>query len=364
MFLQLENDHAFLLIMASDKDNLIFTNKLSSAINGALNDASFSNIFILVDENTKIHCLPLIEEYFPEPFQLIQIKAGEENKTLKTCELIWQSLTDANADRYALMINLGGGVICDMGGFCARTYKRGIQFWNIPTTLLSQIDASVGGKLGVDFGVFKNHIGLFSEPDMVFVDNLFFNTLPEDEIVSGFAEMVKHGLIRDREMFYELLEQNIADINWQKWVPRSVAIKQEVVEQDPTENGLRKILNFGHTIGHAIESYYLNKDNALKHGEAIAIGMVAETYISVTKKLLDENDGERIIQYLLKVFPKQAISQNAIDNIIKLAIQDKKNRNGSIYAVLLNAIGEAVYDVEITSDEISKSLNYYNQQIK
>ena len=350
--------------MATDKEKILFTNKLSVALTEALEGVTFSKMFVLVDENTKLHCLPRLEGYLPESLKLIQVKAGEENKTLATCQLIWQSLTDANADRQALMINLGGGVICDMGGFCARTYKRGIKFWNIPTTLLSQVDASVGGKLGVDFGDFKNHIGLFSEPDMVFVDSIFFNTLPEDEIVSGFAEMVKHALIRDKDMFYELLEQKIADIDWQQWVPKSVAIKQEVVGQDPTEKGLRKILNFGHTIGHAIESYYLTKENALKHGEAIAIGMVAETYLSITKNMLSDDDGEMIIQYLLKVFPKQKIDDNAINTIINLSLQDKKNKNGSIYAVLLNAIGEAVYDVEITGDEISTSLNYYNQLIK
>lgn len=362
--MQLENDHAFLLIMATDENKILFTNKLGKEINEKLKGVAFSKIFILIDENTKSHCLPLLELYLPAACWLIQIKAGEVNKTLDTCQLIWQSLTDANADRQALMINLGGGVICDMGGFCARTYKRGIRFWNIPTTLLSQVDASVGGKLGVDFGVYKNHIGLFSEPDMVFVDSIFFNTLPEDEIVSGFAEMVKHGLIRDREMFYELLEQNITDINWQKWVPRSIAIKQEVVGLDPTENGLRKILNFGHTIGHAIESYYLTKENALKHGEAIAIGMVAETYLSVYKGMLAKDDGDLIINYLLGIFPQKEIDKIAISAITDLALQDKKNMNGKINAVLLGNIGEAVYDSEITEDDIRISLAYYNQQLK
>ena len=175
--------------------------------------------------------------------------------------------------------------------------------------------------------------------------------------------MVKHALIRDRGMFNELLNQSITDIDWQKWVPKSVAIKKEVVEQDPTEKGLRKILNFGHTIGHAIESYYLNSDNALKHGEAIAIGMVAEAYLSVSKGMLPKDDGELITSYILKQFPAQEIDQNAISHIVDLALQDKKNMNGKIYAVLLGAIGEAVFDAEITDDDIRISLAYYNQQI-
>jgi 3-dehydroquinate synthase len=362
--LQLDFDLAFLLIMDSQKTNLLFTNEVADALETKLSEESFSMVFVLVDENTERHCLRIINKSLPEDYQLIVIKPGEENKTLATCEIIWQELTSANSDRHALVINLGGGVICDMGGFCARTYKRGIQFWNIPTTLLSQVDASVGGKLGVDFGVFKNHIGLFSEPDMVFIDSVFFNTLPEDEIVSGYAEMVKHALISDGEMFIELQEENLSSIDWQKWVPKSVAIKKAVVELDPTEKGLRKILNFGHTIGHAIESYHLDKSNSLKHGEAIAIGMIAETYLSHSKNLLSENDRDKVIQYLLKVFPQQEISENAIDPIISLALQDKKNIAGSIKAVLLNAIGEAVIDIEITENDISSSLNYYNQLIK
>ena len=350
--------------MDDQLNNILFTDEVANKLNLKLKNSSFSEVFVLVDENTEQFCLPIINKILPDNYKLVTIKSGEANKTLATCEFIWQQLTNTNADRQALLINLGGGVICDMGGFCARTYKRGIQFWNIPTTLLSQVDASVGGKLGVDFGVFKNHIGLFSEPDMVVIDSVFFNTLPAGEILSGFAEMVKHSLIRDGDMFAELRAQEIAAINWQKWVPKSVEIKKAVVEEDPTEKGVRKILNFGHTIGHAIESYHLDKTNSLKHGEAVAMGMIAETYLSYSKGFLSENDRDTIIQYLLGVFPQLEIEQSAIKPIINLALQDKKNVKGSIKAVLLNAIGEAVIDVEITEDDISESLNYYNQLLK
>jgi len=350
--------------MSAGKNNLVFTNEIGGLLRLSFEGDFFSNVFVLVDENTRRHCLPLIINHLPKNHRLISINSGEANKTLTTCELIWQSLTAANADRYALLLNLGGGVICDMGGFCARTYKRGIQFWNIPTTLLAQVDASVGGKLGIDFGIFKNHIGLFSEPDKVFVDNIFMHTLPEAEILSGFAEIVKHSLIRDAGMFHQLRSLSIVDINWQEWVEKSVSIKREVVEEDPIEKGQRKILNFGHTIGHAIESYYLKKDKALKHGEAVAIGMVAETYLSVSKSMLSKYDGELIIPYLLKIFPHPEIEQNAIDSIVDLALQDKKNMYGKIYTVLLTAIGEAKYDIEITEDDIRASLTYYNQRLK
>jgi 3-dehydroquinate synthase len=350
--------------MHTENDSLLFTDKINGCLKTSLVDISFSNLFVLIDENTQQHCLPLIKSALPNNYHLITIRPGEENKTLATCELIWQNLTDANADRHSLLINLGGGVICDMGGFCARTYKRGIRFWNIPTTLLSQVDASVGGKLGVDFGVFKNHIGLFSEPDLVLLDSIFFKTLPKSEIVSGFAEMVKHSLIRDESMFHELVELDIADTDWLQWVPRSVAIKRKVADEDPMETGIRKILNFGHTIGHAIESYYLPGENTLKHGEAIAMGMIAETHLSVKKGLLPKEDGELIINYLLAKFPKNAIDQNAIDAIAGLASQDKKNAEDKILAVLLTAIGMATYDIEILKDEIIAALIYYNKVIK
>ena len=345
-------------------NNLQFTNEIATSLETSLQNTAFSLVFVLVDENTRRHCLPQINNLLPANHQIITINSGELNKTLTTCAIIWQNLTDANADRQALLINLGGGVICDMGGFCARTYKRGIQFWNIPTSLLSQVDASVGGKLGIDFGVFKNQIGLFSEPDMVFVDSSFLKTLPADEIVSGFAEIIKHALISDREMFYQILDSKITDFNWQDWVPKSVAIKNTIVEQDPKENGLRKILNFGHTIGHAVESHFLDCGNALKHGEAVAIGMIAETFLSVHKGLLSKEDGDLIINYLLSVFPQYKIDENAMGVIVDLALQDKKNINNKINAVLLNAIGNAVFDSEITDEEIRMSLIYYNRQLK
>jgi len=350
--------------MVLDNSNLLFTDDIKSALTNQLERESYSAMFVLVDENTETHCLPLITNSLPDYYHLIKTNSGEENKNIETCRHIWNSLTEANADRQSLLINLGGGVICDMGGFCARTYKRGIKFWNVPTTLLSQVDASVGGKLGIDFGVYKNQIGLFSDPDLVIIDDVFFKSLSQDEILSGFAEMVKHSLIKDHEMFNDLVNEDIRTINWQKWVRRSVAIKQDVVTQDPTEKGLRKILNFGHTIGHAIESYYLNTEISLKHGEAVAIGMIAETYLSSAKNMLPEEDGNYIINYILAKFPQQIIDEDAIDTIVKLALQDKKNENSKIKAVLLNSIGEATYDIEISKDDIRQSLNYYNKLVK
>jgi 3-dehydroquinate synthase len=350
--------------MVEENENLSFTTKVNTNLSNKLREEDFSQIFVLVDDNTKDNCLPLIIDSLPKTHHLIQIDHGEENKVLTTCEKIWQYLTDKGADRHTLLINLGGGVICDMGGFCARTYKRGIRFWNIPTTVLSQVDASVGGKLGIDFGEYKNHIGLFSDPDQVYIDSTFLTTLPQDEILSGYAEMVKHSLIKDAAMFTELQLLDINKINWSDWIKRSVSIKKDIVEHDPTEKGLRKILNFGHTIGHAIESYYLNKGLPLKHGEAVAIGMITETFLSVQKKYLSESEGNAVIQYLLKVFPNPPIDESSIEDIIKNASHDKKNLDNKIKAVLLKSIGEAFYDADISNSDIRSAIVYYNQLVK
>jgi len=358
--LQLKFQLAFLSIMSTDKNNLLFTSSISTEVKKKLKTETFTKIFILVDENTKEHCLPLIQDALPANYQTVIIRSGEVYKTIETCEKIWRALTNNIADRQALLINLGGGVICDMGGFCARTYKRGISFWNIPTTLLSQVDASIGGKLGIDFGSFKNHIGLFSQPDQVLIDSVFLSSLPQEEITSGYAEIIKHALIQDRKMFEELLSSDINSIVWADLVPQAVAIKELIVEQDPIENGLRKILNFGHTIGHAIESYFLATKTPLKHGEAIAIGMIVETCISMEKELLSEADGGTIIKFLVDVFPMVNFNDEALNGITQLVFHDKKNVAGTIRAALLTAIGQGIFDVEITQEEIKKSLIRYD----
>lgn len=326
---------------------------------------SWSAVFVLVDENTRFCCYPLIAPILPVDHELIIIQAGEIHKNLQTCALIWQALTDAQADRNALLINLGGGVIGDMGGFCAATYKRGIQFVQVPTTLLSQVDASVGGKLGIDFQGFKNHIGIFREPAYVLIDTHFLDTLPLRELRSGFAELLKHGLIADAQAWQELCQpSDFQTIDWKKVVPHSVAIKQSVVAQDPTEKGLRKILNFGHTIGHAIESYFLEnqpEENKLLHGEAIAIGMIAEAWLAVHKTLLPQESYEEIRNYLLSLYGKVPIPQDAIPDMARLALQDKKNQNGIIFLSLIDTIGSCQFNVPATQAEIEEAIWVYSE---
>jgi len=344
--------------------NIIFSNEVSSNLELFFNDYSYTRVAILVDENTKKHCYPLISNAFPIHI-IIEIESGEEQKNLNTCQQIWGVLTENAFDRKSLLVNLGGGVIGDMGGFCAATYKRGIDFINIPTTLLAQVDASIGGKLGIDFQNFKNHIGVFRNPLRVFLDGTFFKTLPEAELKSGFAEIIKHCLIRDKDKFEEIINIPYESLNFFELTKHSVQVKNDVVLEDPTEKGLRKILNFGHTIGHAIESFYLEKPGKkLLHGEAIAIGMICESFLSMQKKSVTEDDLDKISKYLLKVYRSPGIPESDIDEISALTRQDKKNEGNKINCSLLNSIGDCAYNVEINQKDIKTSISYFNEQVE
>ncbi len=338
--------------------DIIFDDSLQS-LNIFLSSTNYSSIFVLVDENTKQHCLPILENVISD-FKIIETKSGEVNKNLSTCEIIWQQLIEHNADRKVLFINLGGGVIGDMGGFAASCYKRGIDFINIPTTLLSQVDSSIGGKLGIDFKYGKNLIGLFKNPKAVFVSSQFFKTLPQRQFINGFAEIFKHALIQDKNQWQKYKEIDVLTDEMNEIIYQSLLIKKAVVEEDPFEKGLRKILNFGHTIGHAIEAYSLeNETESLLHGEAIAIGMICEAFLSVKKCGLQENELEEIKTVLLKYFPKHDVSLFDIDKLLQIMSIDKKNEGATIMAALLSEIGKCEYDIAITKEEISYSLKFY-----
>ncbi len=350
----------------------IFIENALAQLAALLHERKYSQIWILTDENTHRDCLPLLDTYLSLPYQEITILSGEVHKNLSTCGQIWHKLTEAETDRKAVLLNLGGGVIGDMGGFCAATYKRGIDFIQIPTTLLSQVDASVGGKLGIDFQGFKNHIGVFCEPQAVVIEPLFLQTLPKAELRSGFAEVIKHCLIADALQWQDLLQnwtpalwqdlavqqENLQD--WRRLILHSVHIKQQVVGQDPTEQGLRKILNFGHTVGHAIESYLLAKPHRkCLHGEAIAIGMICESEIAQQKGFISPQKRDEIKHYLQGIYPFVPIQEQEMKEMIQLARQDKKNEAGKIKASLLEDIGKANFNQQITEEEIKASLMYY-----
>jgi 3-dehydroquinate synthase len=331
-----------------------------------LRDKGVEQGVIIVDENTKMHCLPFLSDLnkHRHDFKIIEITSGEEYKTLETCQKIWMNMTNERLDRKAMVINLGGGVIGDMGGFCAATYKRGIPFIQIPTTLLSQVDASVGGKLGIDFDHYKNHIGVFKEPEAVIICFDFLKTLDPRELRSGFAEVIKHALIADATAWNKIKGQSLAEQKWDEVIPHSVEIKSKITTEDPTEKGLRKVLNFGHTLGHAVESYFLEKGNRILHGEAVAIGMIMEAFLSVEKEYISQDELKEIEKYILSIYGHVAIPTSAFEEIITHTLQDKKNEQGLVLFSLLKKIGEANYNIPINEILMKKSLTYYNSLTK
>ena len=337
---------------------------LSDSTFGLLLDSKFKNSkkIILVDENTKEYCLDFLITSFTElaHAEVIELPAGEENKQLEICIQVWESLTEYQIDRNALIINLGGGVISDMGGLIASLYKRGIAFINIPTTLLAMVDASVGGKTGVDLGIYKNQIGTFSFPEAVYIDTGFLHSLPDFHIKNGIAEMIKHGLIQDRIHWDKiksilLMEGEISD----DLILQSVSIKNQIVLLDPFEKFERKKLNFGHTVGHAIESYFLGINQPILHGFAVAAGIQIECFISLKKKLLDKDEFDEITDFITRFFSRLTIPIDAFQQILLNSKQDKKNSGDEIKMVLLKNIGNSIVDVSVEEELILEGLNYY-----
>ena len=312
------------------------------------NFSDYSTLAILVDENTKEHCLPLLLAQLPSLSNslIIEIETGEENKNISSCSLIWEELSKNSFDRNSLLINLGGGVIGDMGGFAASTYKRGIDFIQIPTTLLAMADASVGGKLGIDFSGLKNQVGLFKNPKSVLIYPEFLETLAENQLNSGFAEIVKHALIADVNLWNQLKETPFSDVDWEGIVIRSIQLKNKIILEDPFEKNARKQLNFGHTFGHAIESYYLEKGTPILHGEAVFLGIILELELSnITRQEKSEIKNFILSNFALPHCPSKS-------EIAKYLTNDKKNQNGKINFSLLSRIGNCSIDNLFSIDEL------------
>ena len=350
----------------STKNSAVFFNAdVYTELNKYIKVNKPSKIFILVDTNTHDYCLPQFQQQIETNdivIEVMEMPNGEDHKTIDICMGVWEALSEYNADRKSLLINLGGGVVTDLGGFIASTYMRGIAYVNIPTSLLAMVDASVGGKTGVDLGALKNQVGVINEGVMVGVDTSFLSTLPQNEMVSGFAEMLKHGLIYDKNYWHTLTHLENLDISdLDQLIYDSVIIKNKVVTEDPREQGLRKILNFGHTLGHAIESYFLeNADKTpLLHGEAIAIGMILEAFISTKICHLSEEELKAIKDGILKSFSTVAINKDEQAIIINLLKHDKKNSHGVVKFVLLEAIGQPKIDCVVSNELILEAFNYY-----
>lgn len=345
-----------------------FGSKGYSSLNEHLANSNYSKIVVIVDENTHEHCLPkflpLLETNVV--IDIIEIEAGELSKTIDTCTSVWEALSDLGFDRKSLVINLGGGVITDLGGFVACTFKRGIDYINVPTSLLAMVDASVGGKTGVDLGILKNQIGVISSGEMVLIDVEFLATLPQNHLRSGLAEMLKHGLIADKsywETMTKLSELHIEDL--EQLIYDSVVIKNNIVESDPNEDGVRKFLNFGHTLGHAIESYFLDYDakDELLHGEAIAIGMIMESFLSHKVLGLEIEEVDSIKLAITNLFGKIDIDNEDYEPILELLKYDKKNSHGNINFVLLEKIGKPKYDCKVDEALYLKAFEYYKAEL-
>lgn len=337
-------------------DYLLFSNSPHRDLTESIEKLSPDKVAILVDENTKKHCLPILEM---SEATVIEIPSGEVNKTLSTCENIWSQMTKAGMTRNSLLINVGGGVIGDMGGFCASTFKRGIKFINIPTTLLAMVDASIGGKLGVDFNGLKNHIGIFGNPEAVILAPEFLNTLPSRQLKSGFAEVLKHALICDSTYWAEVSKLEIENVDWSKVIERSVAIKNDVVNDDFNESGKRKILNFGHTFGHAIETYFLDSEQQLLHGEAIAIGMVLEAHLSCQRNWITEKELDAVTEVIKNYYSLPTLPP--LEELMDTMLHDKKNQHNTLSFSLIHGIGNCEYDVNVNWSELTRSLEYYKK---
>ena len=344
--------------------SVFFNEEGYSYLSELLLPSKYSKIFILADENTSQYCLPtfLANVATEIEIEIIEIENGEEHKSIETCMQLWQALTELGGDRKSILINLGGGVVTDLGGFVACTFKRGIDFINVPTTLLSMVDASIGGKNGVDLGQLKNQIGIIREPKAVIVIPSFLETLSQLEMRSGLAEMLKHGLIYDKKYwnkFKSLSELDGDDLS--ALIYESIEIKNKIVSEDLTENGIRKALNFGHTLGHAIESYFLENESKTKllHGEAVAVGMILESHISMEKNLLSREEYHEIKYILKDMYDTISFDKNDIEKIIELLIYDKKNEFGKIQFALLEGIGTIKINQEADNKLIYKAFEDY-----
>ena len=324
----------------------------------------YSKYVVLLDENTSKHCLtPLLIgiDYLKDAL-FIEIESGEKNKNISTCTRIWEQLAKFKADRRTLFINLGGGVISDLGGFAASTYKRGIDYVNFPTTLLAQVDASVGGKVGIDLNEIKNAVGLFSNPKAVFIYPPFFISLPTNQLNSGFAEIIKHALITDVDLWNKVKNYNYNINNIEELIKQSVRIKNQIVMQDFLEKNVRKTLNFGHTIGHALESYSLQNDKKpLLHGEAVRIGMLCESFLSTRLCAMSQNQFNEIISQFLSDYRPFKIKKAAFETLLNFMRNDKKNEGNQIHFSLLAEIGKSEINCQCEESLILESLEFYRK---
>lgn len=343
---------------------VIISTNLESEIAEALAECEHDKIFVLTDETTLVKCWPVVKNYFSlKDAKVITIGATDMHKDLDTMVHVWKSLGEGGASRHSCLINLGGGMVTDLGGFAAATFKRGINFINIPTTLLSMVDASVGGKTGINFGGLKNEIGVFCDSKFVILSTQFLQTLDAENICSGYAEMLKHGLISDERMWAELVSFDLAQPDLkqlQRMVGESVAVKERIVAQDPHEHDIRKALNLGHTFGHAFESWALKRKPVL-HGYAVAYGLIPELWLSVMKTGFPTEKMRQTVNFIKEYYGSLPITCDDYDELIELMRHDKKNQDGIINFTLLGGIGDIRINQSATIDEIKEAFDFFRE---
>lgn len=344
---------------------VIVSGNLERDLVNAIAECEHDKIFILTDQTTHDMCLPKLQNFLClKGAQYIVIKAGDTNKTLDSLAEVWTALSQGGATRHSLMINLGGGMVTDLGGFAASTFKRGIDFINIPTTLLAMVDASVGGKTGINFGGLKNEIGVFSDSKFVIINTQFLDTLDHDNICSGYAEMLKHGLISDNKHWAELVGFNLAQpdlAQLQRMVAESIKVKERIVTEDPHEHGIRKALNLGHTVGHALESFAMKHGRPVLHGYAVAYGMVCELYLSARKTGFLTDKMHQTVRFILDHYGRLPYTCDDYPELLELMRHDKKNTSGIINFTLLGGIGDIRINQTATKEEIEEALDFLRE---
>lgn len=344
---------------------VIVSGNLERDLVNAIAECEHDKIFILTDQTTHDMCLPKLQNFLClKGAQSIVIKAGDTNKTLDSLAEVWTALSQGGATRHSLMINLGGGMVTDFGGFAASTFKRGIDFINIPTTLLAMVDASVGGKTGINFGGLKNEIGVFSDSKFVIINTQFLDTLDHDNICSGYAEMLKHGLISDNKHWAELVGFNLAQpdlAQLQRMVAESIKVKERIVTEDPHEHGIRKALNLGHTVGHALESFAMKHGRPVLHGYAVAYGMVCELYLSARKTGFPTDKMHQTVRFILDHYGRLPYTCDDYPELLELMRHDKKNTSGIINFTLLGGIGDIRINQTATKEEIEEALDFLRE---
>lgn len=343
--------------------NFIVTNKIEEELATIIKSLAADRVFVLVDENTAEHCLPIVMPELQDAF-VIKIKAGDETKSIDTAVDIWNILVDKGATRSSLLINLGGGVVTDLGGFVAATFKRGMHFVNVPTTLLGVVDAATGGKTGVNFKGLKNEIGAFATAEKVLIDTRFFKTLDFKNRLSGYAEMVKHALIADSILLEQTLNYDLDSFDMMRLatlLKQNLQIKENIVEVDLHESGLRKALNFGHTVGHAFESLSYEMGNPMLHGFAVMWGIIAELYLSLIKLKFDKKIVSQILAFAKEYYGAFPYTCKQYDRLYELMLHDKKNSNGQINFTLLTSVGDVRINQKVTKEEVFEALDYLRE---